>query len=218
MIYRVKSLKPLWILVLFFLVVLKTGCDKTNLLDEYYLGDLIYTIPYHGTENLVFSSSDGMDFSFHGNGRFRELQKNYLSVNSNEYYITEVDYCSFIDSINNYSIFISMKTYRNDPSKLGISFSNYYLDKTNEFNAYSRFILHLSVNNLQTGQEYFDSIDVGSRYYYHVFSDSCEVYFPSGDNGDSSQYLSKLFYNKGVGLIKLNFSNGIVWELKEILQ
>jgi hypothetical protein len=218
MIYRVKSLKPLWILVLFFLVVLKTGCDKTNLLDEYYLGDLIYTIPYQGTEVLVFSSSDGMDLSFHGNGRFREYKKNYLSVNSNEYYITEVDYCSFIDSINNYSVFISMKTFRHDPPKLGFSFSNYYLDKTNEFNAYSVFILPLSINNLQSGQEYFDSIAVGSRYYYHVFSDSCELYIPSGEYSDSSQYLSRLFYNKDVGLIKLNFSDGIVWELKKIIQ
>ncbi|MCD4723682.1 MAG: hypothetical protein K8R63_02480 [Bacteroidales bacterium] len=218
MIYRVKSFKPFWISILFFLVVLKTGCDKTNLLDEYYLGDLIYTIPYQGAEVLVFSSSEGMDLSFPGNGRFRESKKNYLSVNSNEYYITEVDYCSFIDSINNYSIFFSMKTYRNDPPKLWLGFSNNYLDKTNEFNANSMFILPLSFNNLQSGQEYFDSIAVGSRYYYHVFSDSCEVYFPSGDNSDTSQYLSKLFYNIDVGLIKLNFSDGIVWELKKIIQ
>lgn len=218
MIYRVKSLKPLWILVLFFLVVLKTGCDKTNLLDEYYLGDLIYTNPYQGTEILVFSSSDGMDLSFHGNGRFRELNKNYLSVNSNEYYITEVDYCSFIDSINNYSIFISMKTYRHDPPDLWIGFSNNYLDKSNDYNANSWFILPLSVNNLQSGQEYYDSIAIDNKYYYNVFSDSCELYFPSGENSDSSQFLSKLFYNIDVGLIKFNFSDGIVWELKEILQ
>ena len=218
MIYRIKSLKPFWISILFILVVLKTGCDKTNLLAEYYLGDLIYTVPYQGTEILVFSSPDGMDLSLHGNGRFRELKKNYLDWSSNDFYITEVDYCSFIDSINNYSVFFSMKTYHNDPPDLWFSFSNYYLDKANEFNANSRFVLPLSINNLQSGQEYFDSIAVGSRYYHHVFSDSCDLYFPSGDNGDSSQYLSKLFYNKDVGLIKLNFSDGIVWELKGILQ
>ena len=153
MIYRVKSLKPLWILVLFFLVVLKTGCDKTDLLGEYYLDGLIYTIPYQGNETLIYSSSDGMELSFRGNGRRRKLTKNYVSVNSNEYYITESDYGSFIDSTNNYSIFFSMKTYRHDPPDLWIGFSNNYLDKSNDYNANSWFILPLSVNNLQSGQE-----------------------------------------------------------------
>ena len=99
-----------------------------------------------------------------------------------------------------------------------IGFSNNYLDKSNDYNANSWFILPLSVNNLQSGQEYYDSIAIDNKYYYNVFSDSCELYFPSGDSNNLNNYLTVIYYNTAQGLIKFNFSDGIVWELKEIIQ
>ncbi len=217
MIYRIIYSKPPWIFLLFFLFVLETGCEKNNILNEYSLGNLIYSNPYQGTEVLVFNSSMGDVYSFHGNGRYRNTFEHYESVNSNDIYTTEEDYCSFIDDANNYSIFISMKTYKSYPPTFSFSFYNFIREKTSDYGAISHFILPLSIENLEGEQEYYDSIAIGGKHYYQVFSDSCEIYFPNNDKIDTSFYLSKLYYNITDGLIKLSFSNGTDWELKEVI-
>ena len=83
--------------------------------------------------------------------------------------------------------------------------------------ANSRFILPLNIVNLEEGQGHHDSIVVYGKYYYDVFSDSCDYFFPSGDSSNSVNYLTTMFYNTAHGLLKLDFSDGETWELKEII-
>lgn len=216
MIYRAKPFKPLWIIILLILIVFKTGCDKTDLIDEYYLGDLIYSNPYEGTEILVYKSSDGGEYSFHCQGRSRTTYENLVSVNTNDYYIVESDYTTFIDSTNEYRFGILLETSRSRQAELGIGLSNYLLEKGDNYTSNSKFYLPLDKNNLKDGQEYYDSININGMYYYQVFSDPCELYFQSGNSSDTSQLLSIVYYNTAQGLVKLDFTNGVTWELEEI--
>ena len=217
MIYK-RNYRLLLIFLIVAFILFETSCEKSKLIGEYYLGDLIYSNPYQGTEILVYSSSDGKELSFECLGRSKTTYESQVSINSNDYYIAESDYCSFIDSTNNYRIGILLETSEHSQPELGIGLSNYLLSKGDKYTSNSRFNLPLDENNLKEGQEYYDSIAINGRFYYHVFSDPCELYFPSGNSSDTNQYLSTLYYNTVQGLIKLNFSDGNTWELKEIVK
>lgn len=205
-----------WILILSAFAIIGSNCKKSNLIGEYYLGDLIYSNPYEGTEVLVFKSSDGGEYSFHCQGRSRTTYENLVSVNSNDYYIVESDYTTFIDSTNEYRFGILLKTSRSRQAELGIGLSNYLLEKGDNYTSDSKFYLPLDKNNLKDGQEYYDSIAINGKFYYYVFSDQCELYFQSGNSSDTNQLLSVVYYNTAQGLVKLDFNNGVTWELEEI--
>jgi hypothetical protein len=205
-----------WILILSAFAIIGSNCKKSNLIGEYYLGDLIYSNPYQGTEMLIYKSSDGKEYSFKCLSRSRTTYESTVSVNSNDYYITEHDYTYFIDSTNEYRFGIVLKTNRYNQAEMGIGLSNYLLGKEDNYTSNSMFYLPLDKNNLKDGQEYHDSIAINGMFYYCVFSDQCELYFQSGNSSDTNQLLSVVYYNTAQGLVKLDFNNGVTWEIEEI--
>jgi len=196
------------------------GCSKTQVLGEYYLGDLYYQNPYNGFETLVFKSSEGTLITFACTGRKTTVYENKVSVNSNDYYIIEKDYMSLEGSDGNYSMTIFLEPYNgyyNKPANIGIGWRDYVSDSLGSLTARSHFKIPLSEQNLEPEQLFFDSLLVLNKIYYNVYSDQATTYQAYEGQPLWAFVLPKVFYyNTTEGILKIDFDDGSTWELSHI--
>lgn len=215
---RLKSYIPclFCVLLLFYL----GGCQKTQILGEYYLGDLYYQNPYNGYETLVFKSSEGTLITFTGTGRITTVYEQKISINSNDYYIQEKDYMSLEGSDGNYSMGIGLESFGGhykDPANIGMGWRHYVLDTLGNLTANSHFTIPLNKHILEADQMFYDSLLISNKVYYNVFSDETNQYIGSGLPPDTSLAMPEFFYyNKTYGILKLDFNDGSTWELSHI--
>lgn len=205
-------------LFLIFLLPLFTlhGC-KPELLGEYYLGDLVYTNPYGGYEDLLYLSTQGDSIVFLGNGRHRSKHKAYVSINSNDYYYWEDDYTNFKEVNGEFGLRIKLATSQTNPPKLSISLSEFHSEQSKNFFSLSYFTLPLNEQNLRPEQWHYDSLYVLNCYYYNVFADSTDLFEYTQKSISNLIHPSIFYYNTTHGLIKVDFDDGTSWELKEII-
>jgi len=196
------------------------GCSKTQILGEYYLGELYSQNPYNGFETLVYKSSEGTLITFTGTGRKTTVYENKVSVNSNDYYIIEKDYMNLEESDGNYSMGIVLEPYNgeyNDPASIGIGWRDYVSDSSGSLTANSHFRIPLSEQNLEPEQLFFDSLLVLNKIYYNVYSDQATTYQAYEGQSLWAFVLPTVFYyNTTEGILKIDFNDGSTWELSHI--
>lgn len=183
---------------------------------EYLLGNFKNTNPYIGTESLIFYMSNGDSLMFLGQGRRSWMNKN------TEYdcRIIEMDDCSFISNEANYGYIISLRPNTNhSDAEIRIIVNDYTYSDRWHYNSRSYFNLPLSSENLNPGQEYFDSLLVLDHYFYDVYASNTIL-----DRTPTRKEMMKdtvhpsmIYYNIEYGIVKVDFDDGSTWELKEII-
>jgi hypothetical protein len=209
--------------IIFFLVSLPLlvgngGCQKTQLLGEYYLDDFYYSNPYQGYEKLVFKSSHKTEINFLGEGRYSTIHKAYVSVNSNDYYLWESDIVSYISGNDQYRISVYMKASKYESeNRLIQGWRDYLSDTTGFVGASTANRLPLNQHNLLSQNRFLDSLVVGEKVYHNVYVDSTRVFRENMQPIDSSFFFPTIiYYNTTEGILKFDFNDGSTWELSHI--
>lgn len=193
------------------------SCQKTQLLGEYYLGDLIYENPYQGYETLVFKTSDDITLKFSGEGRQSHIHESRPSVNSNDYFIWEDNYTKFTDLDDQYDLTITMGLTMQTPAGMGVRWHDYVSDTGGYLGAAAYYRLPLNKQNLQSGSIFYDSLFILGTMYYNVYVDSMTQYREFQKPIDTSYIMpTVLFYNTTQGILKIDFNDSSSWKLKEI--
>lgn len=210
-------MKPIFrsILLIFLLFYLSSCKEECS---EYLLGDLIIYNPLNGSETLIFIDSDGVEYSFFGNGR-----RNWLS--ESEGYegceILEMDNTIFSEINENYTIMISVRPsthYRSVPD-IVIYFMDYTYSSSHYLRSHISLDIPLDKNNLGVDQYYYDSLLIHNTVAYDVFAAVPQ----HGSMSTAKEALldtihpSLIYYNADYGVVKIDFDDNSSWELKEIL-
>ena len=191
---------------------------------EYSLGNLIYSNPYSGSETIVFVKTDGDSLVFNGEGRYRSSARTEYT---GDCYISEIDYCMFMESEGRYRIFLQLSpTSFHDPARMFLQVSDYTYNERWHYSSMVELLLPFSEENLIEDQLYFDSLMVIDKYYYNVYTSKTGLdrsptrpptsYIPPIHS--DTIHPSILYYTIDYGLIKVDFEDSTSWELKEIIQ
>jgi hypothetical protein len=185
--------------------------------EEYFLGDLIYTNPYQGSETLIYYKSDGDSLIFKGQGRYNSVTK---ASRNNECYEIELDDCYFDDIHEKYKLVIRLRPATDHGvAEISLDVQDYFYSDRWHFNSKSYFNLPLSADNMKPDQEYFDSLLILNQYYYDVYVGSTilDRTPTTKENMADTIHPSFIYYNIELGIVKIDFDDGSTWELKEIL-
>jgi hypothetical protein len=198
-------------LILLCILLISGGflCYKEELVGEYYLSEETRSlIPFAGYEKLVFVV-DSIDMTeLLAGHRSDSIHKLYIDEDDHEYIFCESDYIYFSNS--EYAISLRVGACIFDPT--GIGFHFVYLDSNYMY--YS----DISVNPDENTYKVVDSLMVNGSWIHEVLFDTLyfvhtQPPFPS----DSFAYPTKCYYSKTLGVVRIDFADGSLWELKEIV-
>lgn len=203
-----RKLTYLFLLSIFLLA----RCETEEILDEYYLGDLVNTNPYTGNEDIVFLSSKGDTILLIGKGRTFSREEILLTTEPVTRMIYETDITNFIQEKGDFEFLIYLGTYTRYPL-LGFRFSNFDIQDSVEYLSESRYKLPLTVANLEPEQWHYDSLFIHDKYYFKVFADSAELKGPYQRETNLSDAQPIIFYYSITdGLLKVDFDDDSNWE------
>jgi len=188
------------VLLVFSLVSLCSSCLKDHLAGKFLLTDEIKSQnPFTGGEKLYYISDSSASYIFSIALRNDQIHEQPAGINTNEYYLIEVDQTSTAhDSIiNKPELFLEMAGRINRAPNFRIDFS--FSTKGRSWS----FDLPLSIERTP----FIDSLEIQGKWYYDVYQNEL-------DKLDNRAY--KLYYSTKFGIVKIDFSDGSYWELEKI--
>jgi hypothetical protein len=198
--------------LVFLLILLSfTGysCLKDKLVGEYYLSEEDKAaVPFHGYESSAFVHGIDDSIQLTAGPRENQLHKGYLDNEQTEYVIWEDDYIAFTNDIYILKYFLST----NSVKYLAIDLK--YKVASDEVSYSAFYKLPLSKENLLDKNIYSDSLLMHNNWYYNIFIDSM-IYSAQYPKPEINPYPTWCYYSSFNGMIKLDFSDGSSWELKE---
>jgi hypothetical protein len=197
------------VLILITLIVAGFSCKKDKLLGEYHLTEELKSCnPFKGYETLRFQNERNM-IELNGGDRINDVEKKYAYY-PYEYYLCEADYIVFSDSA--YSMQITMQACYSYPVAEGIEFRFNYLDSNYIFSSYYALLSNEYVT------KYYDSLLISGSWIHEVYYDTMKfIFYDKPFPYEDLKYLTKSYYSKTFGVVKLDFSDGSTWELEEIV-
>ena len=209
------------LIFIFFFIFLAYGCKKE--LGVYPLNEMKDENPYKGSETLKYLDNNGDTIIFHGNGRYTQEFHSEVDYGRNgEYFVNELDRCSFTEDENNYELFIQLASRtRFIANSRRKTMTGYYMDlefidqsePTNTDCASYVTGVPLPIIDLKDSDFFYDSLLVNGIYYYDVvlFSDNSILLY----DGDCSERFraDSIFYCISDGIIKLTFTNNNSWNI-----
>lgn len=197
--------KYLLIVILGILLLMMFGCQKGDLIREYYLSDeMIQSVPFKGSEVLKFTQ--GADtIVFTGVFRKRSQDEVLAGINTNDYYITESDETKFQSEAG----VLKFILYSNYVGKYYISIGW----NTNDENFTTSFSANLEIpldsNNQGMGQIYINSLELNGTSFDEIYGDT--TVHSTGTNE-----VDYILFNKTYGLLKINYKQDTGLFLNEI--
>lgn len=189
-------------------IVFIAGCGQPKLLGDFSLTvEMASSVPYEGYEELVYIQGQ-TEIIFEGQGRIREKREVLGGINTVNYYIVEKDETRF--SADGYNMYFKMFTesYWYILPKLNI----HWYDIENNIRGNVNFIIPIDTSYLEDNQGYLLDFTVQEQTYNLVYFDSIQM-----DTSDFGLRKPAVFYyHKESGLIKIDFTEGDPWELKQI--
>ncbi|MCB2201182.1 hypothetical protein KQH26_00285 [bacterium] len=206
-----------WLYMVLFsiIILLPGGCKKDNLLGEYLLGDLKNQNPFNGAETIIFLDNNNDSIVFYGEGRYSELIESKPDKFREDYYLNELDYCNFIEKNDTYELLIRLGNYYSHSADLVIELTRFVNPDQIRCPCSATFNIPLMDSYIDSAS-YIDSLSVLNQNYYNVFVDS-SIYIGNANNCHDQIAPTAIFYTTTHGIIKIDFKDGSVWELKEII-
>lgn len=191
------------VFVIILAVLMVTACNKV--IDEFYLSQEMRTqIPFEGYEQITFKNDNGGLEILKAGNRINEIFETKEGNIFNVYkYISEKEWIAFENGSS--ELFI-----RNSSSKAGN-----HLRLTFTINGQSfvgSFYSPLNAETLRFDEQYHDSLLVNDVIYYNVFSDSLGYSITEPD----LSHPKRIYYSTDYGVVRIEFTNGTSWDLKEI--
>ncbi|MCB2201181.1 hypothetical protein KQH26_00280 [bacterium] len=193
-----QNISLIFLMILFF-----AACGK--LIDEFYLTtEEKAQIPFKGFETITFIDDSNNLFVLSGDDRFNQIMQQDECINCRDYYIFERESISFRN--NNYELRLVVGS--------GVNANHFSIGyDIDELSFHSNLISPLSKETLSNNEVYYDSLIVNNKSYNNVFSDS--LTHQGSINIDP--YPIRYYYSKEYGIIKIDFEDGSVWKLMEII-
>jgi hypothetical protein len=195
-------------LLFIFLIISCTSCLKDRLLGEYYLTEEMKAqIPYKGNETIIFKSDSNNFIELVAGNRENEIAKRYIGNQESDYELWEIDHICLLNEYYNLSLWMNADRY--EPK--GIAFDFEYLNGKYFFSGNFGLFLNDSVTTV------LDSIYINGTWFHHIYYDTMTYYHDQPFPESLEQYPIKSYYSKTFGVVKIDFSDGSTWELKEIV-
>jgi len=196
------------------LILFSDGCKKDKLLGEYLLGDLKNQNPFNGTETIIFLDNNNDSIVFFGDGRSSELVESKPDKFREDYYLNELDYCSFIEKNDTYELLIRLGNYYSHAADLVLELTR--VVKPDQIRCPCSATLNIPLmDSYINSTHYLDSLSVLDQNYYNVFVDST-IYIGNANNCLDQIAPKAIFYTTTHGIIKLDFEDGNTWKLESI--
>jgi hypothetical protein len=200
--------------IFLFILLYFAGClfVKEKLVGEYYLSDEERAaVPFHGFETAAFIHGIDDPISLTAGPRENQLIKSYIDREQTEYVVYEEDNITFTNDTFSLRYFLS----NGGPGKSFAIVLKYKVG-TDDVSLQAFYNLPLSRENLSDKDIFSDSLLVNNKWYYEVFIDSMYNFAQCPAPGIGI-YATWCYYSPSDGMIKLDFSDGSTWELKEIV-
>lgn len=178
--------------------------------DEYSLGNLKSNNPYKGDETLIFIDADSNTLILNGAGRISKYLEQPAGINTNKVDLFEIDDTKFYSPGYNYCINIHMKAACCLQDNMGIYFMSGYQATNNSYNYNAGFGFPLPVYASPTTShiDFLTTMNVHGKTFQNVFINTCINYnYPV-------PFPLKMYYTVKEGIIRLDFSDGKIMELK----
>ena len=202
------------LLVFTALSIFLFGCKKE--IDEFLLGDFKKQNPYIGNETLIFINEIGETIVFDGEGRYSETFRTESESNPKRYYTNELDKCVFESRNGDYKFEIVLTTHKDRAFQMSIKIFRIINQPSHWCYCYSLY--YQALQNYYGRQDmYLDSLQVLDKMYYDIMVDSSLSISTSLPDDSCHRFVSNLFYTTNNGIIRLDFDDDSIWELKEIL-
>ena len=192
-----------FVVITFISLLLATSCNKV--IDEFYLSqEMKMQIPFEGYEQITFKNNIGELEILKASERLSEVHEyregNIYNVHK---YIEESEWITFEN--DNSKLVIRIYS-----SKVGNHLRLTFTTHGKSF--VGSFYSPLNATTLRFDEQYHDSLSVNDIMYYKVFSDSLGYSNPTPE----LPHPKRIYYTIDYGVIKIEFTDGTSWELKEI--
>jgi hypothetical protein len=194
-------MKKIALFVLFVITLNHTGCYKPIIKGTFLLTDEMKAQnPFKGGEKIYFVSDSGKLFTYNCDFRRDTVIKTICSIEG-DYCIYEEDE-TFFKMVNDTTgtNYFSLKMCRTGVDPLFFV----YFNKNKEEGTIS-FEFDLPLSNETS--DFIDSIQVLDKWYYNIYK----------AENKKDEKISKLYYSTEYGIVKLDFSDGSYWQLKNII-
>jgi hypothetical protein len=190
--------------ILIILIVFST-CRKP--VEEFYLtAEEKAMIPFKGYETITFiSDSYGIE-KLVADNRVDEIKKYYTDHTERNYIQYEDSYINF--SNEKYSLGLFMSSYPFPPKSIAFSFG--YTDRKNYFHSFFELMGKDSPN------KFLDSLFVIGSWIPDVYYDTMEYVHLEPSPDSLLVFPVKSYYSKQFGVVRIDFSDGLSWELESI--
>ena len=192
-----------FVVITFISLLLATSCNKV--IDEFYLSqEMKMQIPFEGYEQITFKNNIGELEILKASERHSEVREyqegNFYRVHKT---INETEWIIFENDNNKLVI-------RNSSSRVGDHLCLTFTTTGKSF--VGCFYTPLNAETLRFDEQYHDSLSINDIVYYKVFSDSLGYSNPTPE----LPHPKRIYYTIDYGVIKIEFTDGTAWELKEI--
>lgn len=198
----------------FLLLLLAVGvsfaCKKE--LGEFLVGSYKVYNPHNGNETLLFQTDNGDTVRFYGNGRYSEIVENNEG-DGKDYWINEIDICSFSTSDKKYSLRMILDSYEDHGVTMTLSFHE-QVGQDTFFFATSHYSELPPNEDMFLPKEYLDSLQVFDKYYFEVYADY-SLGIPISPTTDVRPIT--IYYTMDAGIIKIDFEDDSSWGLTQII-
>lgn len=196
------------LLVSVITILLVNSCQKDRLVGEYYLTpEMKNQIPFKGNEKIIFSCDSLNNLEMTSTRRNDTIYKIYTDSYQSDYILCEHDNISIMSE--KYSLNISIGTCDFDPP--GVKFNFAYLDGNYHFQSYFPSLYS------DSSRYFLDSLLITGKWIYNIYYDTVAYFHTKPFPDDLPQYPVRSYYSTSFGVVKINFSDGSTWELKEIV-
>lgn len=198
-----KYITPLILLIC--IMFLGTACHECRLaVDKRLTANQKGQNPFLGHETLFYNASDSI-IEFTGTGRKNIVHEYDISQSSCDWGLEEIDELKFKNSF--YGISLKM-TGRHD-------FQLFLFDLINDISQQSSFFIESNQENNSGYDQLIDTLILDGTLYHNIYKN--HFYSPISDFPDSLNHAENVYYSTEYGIVKIDFSDGSVWELKEIV-
>ena len=189
------------------LIILCVSCFKDKLVGEYYLTEEMKDqVPFKGYETLHFINDSNNIIKIKAEDRIDVINKYYTDHTDKDYVLCEYNHILF--SNESYGMDIHMEACLFKPT--GIGFEFIYLNGKYDFHSgFSIFVDDSTVHVL-------DSLLINGSWLPEIYYDTMKYDQTQPFPHDLPNIPIKSYYSKSLGIVKVDFSDGSIWELKEI--
>lgn len=196
-----------FLLILFLsLIVFIIACEDCGLMYENLLTEKQKSqIPFNGNEKIIFHDGQNLR-EYVGQEKIDSMYRQYPYTNESCSWYTEEHYRIIFKEEIGYLIFSLIA---NDDFLIIIRESEY------------KFLSSMNMDPL-TGElsdfdKLMDSLSINNSLFYNIYKDTLvETSYPN-NIPDSIPHPLSLYYSTEFGIVRIDYSDGTVWELQEII-